>query len=102
MIALSAYDSVRAWMGASGFGEDDERIAVLEAFCAEHDTTPDEMIDQCLRRFDDGQLKLRMKARREWVGRIDAFEASGGRAQANVLRSFFVQNGIPIQPPITW
>jgi hypothetical protein len=102
MMALTAYDTVRCWMDAAGFADDDGRIAVLEAFCVTHDTTPDEMIGQCLRRFDDGQLKLRMKARREWVGRIDAFEVSGGRAQANILRSFFVQNGIPIQPPITW
>jgi hypothetical protein len=102
MMALTAYGTVQAWMGAAGFAEDDKRISVLEAFCVAHGTTPDEMIDQCLRRFDDGQLKLRMKGRREWVGRIDAFEASGGRAQANILRSFFVQNGIPIQPTITW
>jgi hypothetical protein len=102
MMPLTAYGTVQAWMGAAGFAGDDQRIAVLEAFCATHETTPDEMIDQCLRRFDDGQLKLRMKARREWVGRIDDFETSGGRAQANVLRSFFVQNGVPIQPPITW
>ncbi|MCW3063753.1 MAG: hypothetical protein JWN32_925 [Solirubrobacterales bacterium] len=101
-MALTGYGSVQAWMEAAGFAEDDERIAVLEAFCVTHGATPDEMVDQCLRRFDDGQLKLRMKARREWVSRIDAFEASGGRRQANILRSFFVQNGIPIQPPITW
>jgi hypothetical protein len=102
MMALTGYGTVQAWMDAAGFAEDDKRIAVLEAFCVTHGATPDEMVDQCLRRFDDGQLKLRMKARREWVGRIDAFEVSGGRAQANILRSFFVQNGIPIQPPITW
>src|SRR5690349_10711492 len=98
---ISTYHTVKTWMGSAGFDESDERLALLSEFCDLVERNPDEMISECLRVVQEGQFKLRGKTRRHYVERIDEFEdAHRGRAHGNVIRSFFIHNGVPIQPPI--
>lgn len=98
---LTSYTTVQRWMRSAGFAEGDRRLALFSEFCDLVERTPDEMIDECLRLVQEGQFKLRGKTRRQYVERIEEFEDDhGGRARGNVIRSFFIHNGVPIQPPI--
>jgi len=82
--------------------EDERRLAVLARFCAFVDRTPDEMIDDVLD-FDAG--KMRLKGRRFYAEKIEAFEraqegdAFAQRAAANLVRSFFIHNGLFLGTP---
>jgi hypothetical protein len=59
------------------------------------------MIEDCLRLVQEGQFKLKGKTRRRYVEQIEEFEGGiEGRRRGNVIRSFFIHNGVPIQPPI--
>ena len=64
--------------------------------------TPDEMVEECLRRSAaGGPFILRTKARRDYIDRIDKFEAhTGSRDDANAVRSFFIHNGVAMNPSI--
>jgi hypothetical protein len=111
--SISGQATVRNWVRSAGIEGKEDRLELLALFCAQVERAPDEMIDDCLRAMpstisnqgtaleDEAQLKLRYKVRRRYVDSIDEFEATHrGRAHGNVIRSFFIHNGIPIQPPI--
>jgi len=101
MSDLTACETVQRWMMSARFEADDPRLELLAEFCELVERNPDEMISECLRLVQEGQFKLRGKTRRRYVEQIDVFEERhGGRPQGNVIRSFFIHNGVPIQPPI--
>jgi hypothetical protein len=98
---LMSYTSVQRWTRSARLADPEGRLQELSQFCDLVERTPDQMVEECLRLVQEGQFKLRGKTRREYVERIDDFETSrGGRSHGNVIRSFFIHNGIPIQPPI--
>src|ERR687887_1693056 len=98
---VTEYRTVRTWLRGTGWDEHDSRLELLREFCEVVERDPDQMIDECLRLVQEGQFKLRGKTRRHYVERIEEFEEGhGGRARGNIVRSFFIHNGVPIQPPI--
>jgi hypothetical protein len=98
---LGNYETVQRWLRSARFAADDPRLGLLDEFCALTGQNPDKMIAECLKLVQDGQFRLRGLTRRRYVERIEEFEqARGGRAHGNVIRSFFIHNGVPIQPPI--
>lgn len=80
----------------------DDLTQTLATFCQSIEKTPDEMIDDCLRAGKDREVfTLRTRARRRYIDQIDQFEkVSGSRDQANVVRSFFIHNGVAMNPSI--
>lgn len=101
MGSLGGYETVQRWRRSAGFEAHDPRLNLLDEFCALTGQNPDQMIAECLKLVQDGQFRLRGLTRRRYVERIEEFEqAGGGRTQGNVIRSFFIHNGVPIQPPI--
>jgi hypothetical protein len=98
---LMSSSSVQTWIRSAKLEEPSRHLRLLGEFCSLVEREPDQMISECLKLVQEGQFKLRGKTRRQYVERIDEFEdAHGGRTQGNVIRSFFIHNGIPIQPPI--
>lgn len=98
---LTQHEAVKMWTSSARMADEGRSLRELSAFCTLVERNPDEMVDDCLRLIADGQFKLRGKTRRQYVERIDEFETErGGREHGNVIRSFFIHNGIPIQPPI--
>jgi hypothetical protein len=104
---IRASDSVQRWiesrLGLWGRdGSDPSLVPGLLRFCEFAGKTPDEMIDECLRaKGDGGTLMLRTRARRAFIDLIESFEtATGSRAAANVARSFFIHNGVAMNPGI--
>jgi hypothetical protein len=96
-----AEGAVRRWLDALDPGTRDSRLSVLGEFCARVGRAPDELVNDCLRRLDSGRFTLRTKARQRYISAIAEFEAAGaGRAAGNVVRSFFIHNGIPMQAPL--
>jgi hypothetical protein len=105
--AIADYDSVRQW--ARGLKEQwgdepdmEQRYAVLQRFAEFAGKDPDTMIAECTRDVDSGK-RIRIKARREYTEQIAAFQATvdGNPRQqskaANLVRSFFIHNGIFMQ-----
>jgi hypothetical protein len=102
------YATVQTWRAGlkEQWGEEppdfDVRVAQLERFCALTGRTPDDMIEDCTREVESGK-RIRVKARREYSEKIAEFQASAegdARAQAraaNIIRSFFIHNGIFMQ-----
>lgn len=80
----------------------DDLTETLARFCQVVGKTPDEMIDDCLRPGKDREVfTLRTRARRKYIEEIEQFESkSGSRDQANVVRSFFIHNGVAMNPSI--
>jgi hypothetical protein len=90
------------WGSAANKGKEEELIATLAAFCESVQKSPDGMIDECLRRSTEGgPFVLRTRARREYIGLIGKFEEeTGSRDTANVIRSFFIHNGVAMNPSV--
>jgi len=105
---MGDYASVQTW--ARGLEEQwgerpsdmDARIETLGAFAQFTAKGPDEMIAECTREVESGK-RIRIKGRRFYTEQIAAFQATipgDVRAQAraaNVIRSFFIHNGIFMQ-----
>lgn len=101
MTEITSYETVQRWVRSSKMTDQERKLALLAEFVGRVERTPDEMIGDCLHLVQEGQFKLKGKTRRRYVEQIEEFEdAHGGRPQGNVIRSFFIHNGIPIQPPI--
>jgi hypothetical protein len=101
MEAISDYETVQTWLRSARLAEPDVKVELLQEFCERLERTPDEMIQDCLKLVQEGQFKLKGKTRRRYVEQIEEFEGGiDGRRRGNVIRSFFIHNGIPIQPPI--
>lgn len=101
MDAIGDYQTVRTWLSSARIAEPHAKVELLREFCERLERNPDEMVEDCLRLVQEGQFKLRGKTRRRYVEQIEEFEGGvEGRRRGNVIRSFFIHNGIPIQPPI--
>jgi hypothetical protein len=101
MDKIDDYATVRTWLASARIAEPGPKVELLREFCERLERNPDEMIEDCLRLVQEGQFKLKGKTRRRYVEQIEEFEGGvEGRRRGNVIRSFFIHNGIPIQPPI--
>lgn len=101
MTALSEYRTVTRWTTSARLSDPERSFDELGRFCALVERTPDQMVEECLKIVQQGSFKLRGKTRRRYVERIEEFERErGGRDHGNHVRSFFIHNGVPIQPPI--
>lgn len=91
--------AVTQWMTSVGMDDGDARLSILSAFCQEVGSSPDELVDRCLSDVGDGQKKIKMKQRRIVAELIEAFQQRPevGRQQGNVVRSFFIHNGVSMQ-----
>lgn len=105
--AIRSAESVRRWIesraGLWGSASvSDELVETLARFCEEVGQGPDEMIGECLRPAPDSEaFMLRTRARRRYMEEIAKFEErTGSRRLANVVRSFFIHNGVAMNPPI--
>lgn len=101
------HESVRRWLesraGLWGIRSiNDDLLEWLERFCREVDKEPDALIDECLRpATDSDSLVLRTRARRRYIDAIERFEQeTASRAAANVVRSFFIHNGVAMNPTV--
>ncbi|MFQ5873774.1 MAG: hypothetical protein ACE5JL_08225 [Dehalococcoidia bacterium] len=104
---MKEYDSVRNWLASySQFWEGDEpspeALESLSRFCQLVDGDPDSIIAECLRPESSGEgLLLRTGARRRYIERILEFERQdGSRTRGNHVRSFFIHNGVAMNPSI--
>ncbi|HUF54324.1 MAG TPA: hypothetical protein VMR52_11200 [Dehalococcoidia bacterium] len=104
---IGEYESVRTWRDGlkEQWGEEPDmatRLETLGGFCDFAGTDPDTMIAECTRVVESGK-RIRIKARREYNEKIAEFQASArvtAREQVkagNVVRSFFIHNGIFMQ-----
>lgn len=100
-------ESTRRWLaslldlwGPSGLTP--ALVETLAAFCTIVEKTPDEIIAECLRaKTDSDTFVLRTRARKRFMEAIDQFEATvASRDRANVVRSFFIHNGVAMNPHI--
>jgi hypothetical protein len=79
-----------------------QRLDVLNRFVAFVGKDPDTIIEECTREVESGK-RIRIKARREYSEKIAEFQATveGNPRQqskaANLVRSFFIHNGIFMQ-----
>ena len=107
---VGGFATVEQWLQAHGShwnrrAEEAERLRRLEILCrycefAERD--PDALVANLLRETPTGR-RIWLKRRRAEMARIDAFEgvvADGdprrGRDAGNVVRSFFIHNGVAL------
>ena len=80
----------------------DDLLETLAVFCGRVGKGPDEMIGDCLKPGKDRDVfTLRTRARRQYIDQIEQFEVdTRSRDQANVVRSFFIHNGVAMNPSI--
>jgi len=105
---VAGYATVQTWRKGlvEQWGEEpadfDRRAAMLEGFCDLAGRDPDGMIEDCTREVEGGK-RIRIKARREYSEKIAEFQKTAGgdaRSQGragNIVRSFFIHNGIFMQ-----
>jgi len=104
---IADYASVQQW--AKGLREQwgdepdmSERHTVLQRFSDFTARDPDTMITDCTREVESGK-RIKIKARRQYTEAIAAFQQTveGNPRQqskaANLIRSFFIHNGIFMQ-----
>ena len=105
---VAGYATVQTWRKGlvDQWGEEpadfEQRIAILESFCDMAESDPDRIIVDCTREVESGK-RIRIKARREYSEKIAEFQKAAGadaRSQGragNIVRSFFIHNGIFMQ-----
>ena len=108
MVAAKAQSSIETWRKGliEQWGEApsdfDRRVEVVARFCQFVGQEPDGLISACTREVESGK-RIRIKERRLYTEKIAEFQESldgdareKGRA-GNVIRSFFIHNGIFMQ-----
>ncbi|HAL47917.1 MAG: hypothetical protein FI707_09720 [SAR202 cluster bacterium] len=104
---IRSFDSVQIWQ--NGFADywgdatvEDDAIDALEQFCQMVGDDPDAIIGECLRPRPSGEeLVMRTRARRKYIEHIQAFETQNeSRKMGNSVRSFFIHNGVAMNPSI--
>lgn len=103
---MAALDAWTGALSASGVDEEElsRRRAILEEFCEFAGSTPDDLVEGCVDR-DRGQIVVKQRKRVEAL--IDEFAARSSATgdkrastnQANVVRSFFIHNGVRLIAP---
>jgi hypothetical protein len=105
--AIEEYATAQQWLKGleAQWGETPDmsaRFEMLGRFCTFAGKDPDEMVAECTREVESGK-RIRIKARREYTEKIAEFQATvegSARQQsraANLVRSFFIHNGIFMQ-----
>ncbi len=106
---IESQASVKQWAAGAGFDHDpvevrEEKLGILEDFCAKVDKSPDDLVAFCiLRKKATGERFLSVKRREAINNWLDEFAAEQGWTgkqavvNANVVRSFLIHNGVPIQ-----
>ena len=106
---LRSAESVGRWARSAGHHLDpvavrEERLAILESFCAHTEKSPDELVEFCfLRKRATGERFVSVKRRvivNEWIDEFVAKQGWTGKdvvSKANVVRSFLIHNGVLIQ-----
>jgi hypothetical protein len=109
--ALLESTAVRRWFAGAGYDGDppadqEERLGLLAAFCAQVGQSPEELVASCLRTTKQGDTAISAKGRTAMQEAIEGFVASTGRTgreavtAGNVLRGFLIHNGVFIQGPV--
>jgi hypothetical protein len=104
---FAAYASVQAWLAdyVRHWGPADagvpKKLETLREFCQLVGRDPDAIVGECLRQVEEGK-RIRLKARRRYIEAIREFEAGheGARAAGNIVRSFFIHNGIAMSADV--
>ncbi len=106
--ALKDQQTIKTWLHGltEQWGEApsdfDHRVALVGQFCEFVEQDPDTLIAACCREVESGK-RIRIKERRFFTEKIAEFQESvdgDARAQGragNVIRSFFIHNGIFMQ-----
>lgn len=107
---VGQFASVQQWLQAHGShwnraAEEAERLSKLEIlrrYCEFAERDPDALVSNLFRQTPTG-TKIWLKRRRAEMARIDSFEAAinegdarSGRQAGNVVRSFFIHNGVAL------
>jgi hypothetical protein len=107
---VGGYKSVQHWLEAHGRhwnrsaeeAERKQKLDVLQRYCEFTGRDPDFLISNLFRETPEGP-RIRLKRRREEIAKIGEFEATAGegdprrgRNDANVVRSFFIHNGVAL------
>jgi hypothetical protein len=104
---IAKYATVQQWVHGlrEQWGDEPDmaqRYEALQAFAGLTGKDPDTMIAECTREVEGGK-RIRIKVRREYTQKIAEFQAcieGNARQQAkaaNLVRSFFIHNGIFMQ-----
>ncbi len=104
---IADFASVQQWAAGlrEQWGEEpdmSERHATLQRFADFTERDPDTMIKDCTREVESGK-RIKIKARRQYTEAIAEFQTTveGTPRQqskaANLIRSFFIHNGIFMQ-----
>jgi len=106
---LRSAESVQRWFGGAGHDraappEQQRVLGILGGFCRQFGKTPDELVAFCFLRKRETKERFVSVKRREAVNEaIEAFLTDQGWTgkeavvNANVIRSFLIHNGVPIQ-----
>ena len=108
LVELQERDSVKTWLdGVHAQSQatslsDDERLDTLSHFLQFAQKDPDAIIKECLK--DQGEhKKIKAKVRARYFDLIEKAEielfggGNAGRQKANMIRSFFIHNGVFLQ-----
>jgi hypothetical protein len=108
---LSEYQTVRVWLdgvhrqSSASTISDHDRLSTLLKFCQFVEKDPDGIIAECFRKQLEGEVwkRIRGKVRRKYTDLINQVQDElfgggvAGRQQANIIRSFFIHNGVFMQ-----
>jgi hypothetical protein len=109
---IESQASVKRWEASAGLSAEpaevhEGKLRILADFCAKVDKEPDELVAFCiLRKKETGERFLSVKRREtinSWLEEFAAEQGWTGKqavANANVVRSFLIHNGILIQGPV--
>jgi hypothetical protein len=107
---VGEFATVRQWLEAHASqwnrsaqeAEQQRKLSYLRRYCEMAERDPDALVANLLRDTPTGK-KIWLKRRRAEMARIDEFEAlvgsgdpRGGREAGNIVRSFFIYNGVAL------
>jgi hypothetical protein len=108
-VDISEYASVQRWLSGAGHDRQpaevqDRYLGVLATFVEHTGKSPDELVAFCfLRKRETGERFVSTKRRivvNEWIDELVAAQGWTGKdavANANIVRSFLIHNGVLIQ-----
>jgi hypothetical protein len=108
---LAEYRTVQTWLqgvhhqSPVSTNSDQDRLGALLKFCQMVEKDPDAIITECFRKPVEGDewKHIRFKVRRRYSALINRAEqelyggGTAGRQQSNLIRSFFIHNGVFLQ-----
>ena len=107
---VGEFETVRLWLDAHAShwnrsaqeAEQQHKLSCLRRYCELAERDPDALVANLLRDTPTGK-KIWLKRRRAEMARIDEFEGlvasdnpRAGRDAGNVIRSFFIHNGVAL------